>query len=57
MCGDLDVVCLSASEHFAATIPPRFELLAGTGHLPHLESHARSLAAIAEFLVEQTPKA
>lgn len=51
LCGDLDVVCLPASEHFAATIPgARFELLAGTGHLPHLEGHPRSLAAIAEFL-------
>lgn len=51
LCGDLDVVCLPASEHFAATIPEaRFELLAGTGHLPHLEGHARCLAAIDELV-------
>ncbi len=58
LCGDLDEVCLPASEHFAATIPnARFEVLAGTGHLPHLESHPRCLAAIAEFLSEPPPRA
>jgi len=50
--GDLDVVCAPASEHFAATIPgARYEVLEGTGHLPHLEAHGRCLAAIREFVL------
>lgn len=49
--GDLDVVVRPASDHLAATIPgARFEELAGTGHLPHLEGHPRTLESIAEFL-------
>lgn len=53
LCGALDVVCLPASEHLAATIPgAAFEVLAGTGHLPHLEGHPRALEAIAEFLAD-----
>ena len=53
LCGELDVVCLPASEHLAAAIPAAgFEVLAGTGHLPHLEGHHRTLEAIAEFLAE-----
>ncbi len=49
--GDLDVVCAPASEHFAATIPgAQYEVLEGTGHLPHLEGHARALEVIGDFL-------
>jgi len=49
--GDLDVVCRVASQHLAAEIRgARYEVLEGTGHLPHLEGHPRSLDAIAEFL-------
>jgi len=55
LCGDLDVVCLAASEHFAASIPgARHEVLHGTGHLPHLEPHPRCLEAISLFLVDVT---
>ena len=51
LCGDLDVVCLAASEHFARSIADtRHEVLEGTGHLPHLEGHARCLAAIEAHL-------
>ena len=43
------------SEHLAAEIPgARYEVLVGTGHLPHLEGHARTLEAIATFLAEVT---
>lgn len=49
--GELDVVVRPASEHLAAAIPgARFEELAGTGHLPHLEGHRRTLEAIGAFL-------
>jgi pimeloyl-ACP methyl ester carboxylesterase len=58
LCGDLDVVCRPASEHFARAIPgARLEVLEGTGHLPHLEGHERCLAAIAAFLEESTSPA
>ncbi len=51
--GDLDVVERPASEHLAATIPgARFEVLEGTGHLPHLEGHPRALAAVSAFVAE-----
>lgn len=51
--GDLDVVCQPASQHFAAMVPgARFELLEGTGHLPHLEGHKRCLRLIRAFLDE-----
>lgn len=53
LCGDLDDVCLPASEHVAASVPDaRFELLLGTGHLPHLEGHARGLDAVTGFLAD-----
>ncbi len=49
--GELDVTEAPASAHFAATIPgARLEVLEGTGHLPHLEGHARTLEAIKDFL-------
>jgi pimeloyl-ACP methyl ester carboxylesterase len=36
---------------FADHIPDvRYEVLHGTGHLPHLEGHARCLEAITAFL-------
>ncbi|CAN5558693.1 alpha/beta hydrolase [soil metagenome] len=51
LCGDLDAISLPASEHLAANIPgATYEVLEGTGHLPHLEAHARTLEAIAAFL-------
>ncbi len=49
--GDLDVVCTPASQHLAREIQgARHEVLAGTGHLPHLEGHPRCLEAIEELL-------
>ena len=55
LCGDLDVLCTSVSEHLAAEIPgARYEVLEGTGHLPHLEGHPRTLGAIAGFVAEVT---
>ena len=49
--GELDVLVRPASEHLAATIPgARFEELAGTGHLPHLEGDPRTLEAIGAFV-------
>jgi pimeloyl-ACP methyl ester carboxylesterase len=55
LCGDLDVLCTSASDHLAAEIPgARYEVLQGTGHLPHLEGHPRTLEAIAAFVAEVT---
>lgn len=49
--GALDDVCLSTSEHLARSIPDAtFEVLEGTGHLPHLEGHARCLEVIRDFL-------
>lgn len=51
LCGDLDAISLPASEHLAAHVPDaRYEVLAGTAHLPHLEGHDRCFAAIDEFL-------
>jgi len=49
--GDLDVVERPASDHLAAAMPgARLEVLRGTGHLPHLEGHARCLRAVTDFL-------
>lgn len=49
--GDLDVVCTPASERLATAIPgARYEVLEGTAHMPHLESHPRCLAVIRDFL-------
>jgi L-proline amide hydrolase len=50
--GALDDICRSTSEHLARSIPgATLEVLAGTGHLPHLEGHARCLEAIRAFLL------
>jgi pimeloyl-ACP methyl ester carboxylesterase len=55
LCGDLDVVCTSASEHLAEQIPhARYEVLRGTGHLPHLEAHPHTLEGIADIVEEVT---
>lgn len=57
LCGDLDVVSIPTSEHLAAEIPgARYELLEGTGHLPHLEGNARTLEVIREFLTSVTSR-
>jgi pimeloyl-ACP methyl ester carboxylesterase len=49
--GELDVVCEPASRHLATQVPgARYEVLAGTGHLPHLEGHARCLELLTEFI-------
>jgi pimeloyl-ACP methyl ester carboxylesterase len=49
--GELDVVCEPASLHIARqVIGARYEVLAGTGHLPHLEGHARCLELLSEFI-------
>lgn len=51
LCGDLDAVSLPASGTLATKVAgARYEVLAGTAHLPHLEGHARCFAAIDEFL-------
>jgi pimeloyl-ACP methyl ester carboxylesterase len=50
--GALDDLCRPTSEHLAREIPgATLEVLEGTGHLPHLEGHARCLEAIRAFLV------
>jgi len=55
LCGDLDLLSIPLSEHLAAEIPgARYEELVGTGHLPHLEGHARTLDVIRTFLAEVT---
>ena len=42
--GDFDVVCTPVSERLATAIRgARYEVLEGTGHLPHLEAHPRPL--------------
>jgi pimeloyl-ACP methyl ester carboxylesterase len=51
LCGDLDVLCTSVSDHLVAQIPDaRHEELRSTGHLPHLEAHPRALEVIADFV-------
>ena len=51
LCGEYDVVARPAAEHLAHEVDgARFELLADTAHLPHLEGHARALDLIAEHL-------
>ncbi|MGK2950086.1 MAG: alpha/beta fold hydrolase [Acidimicrobiales bacterium] len=56
LCGDLDDLSLPLSEHLAARVPnARFERLAGTGHLPHLEAHPRCLEVIDGFLAADLP--
>ncbi len=51
--GDLDAEEEQvAAERLAAMIPgARFEKLAGTAHLPHVEGHARCLDALRDFIV------
>jgi pimeloyl-ACP methyl ester carboxylesterase len=51
LCGELDVMSSYLSHHLAAEIPgARYEELHGTGHLPHLEGHPRTLEVITGFV-------
>jgi pimeloyl-ACP methyl ester carboxylesterase len=49
--GELDVVCEPASRHIARQVTgARYEVLTGTGHLPHFEGHARCLELLCAFV-------
>jgi pimeloyl-ACP methyl ester carboxylesterase len=48
--GDDDVIPLDASRELARLLGARFQLFAGTGHVPYVEAHDEFVKLLDEFL-------